>query len=64
MSAIQDQKKAMGWWQYEVSTITEYNDQFMNQIRVSESCSGTFQLLGVVDIVLADKHTSDAIITL
>ena len=47
----------MSWKQSEGSTITEYNYQFMNQARVVEACGGTFQLPGVINIVLKDKHS-------
>ena len=56
LAAIQTQKKAMSWRQSEWSTIAEYNDQFMNQARVSEACGGTFKLPGVTEIVLKDKN--------
>ena len=35
----------------------KYSYQFMNQSRVAESCGGTFQIPGVIDIVLKDKHS-------
>ena len=47
----------MSWRQSEGTKITGYNDQFMYQERVAETCGGTFQLPGVIDIVLKDKHS-------
>ena len=54
----------MSWRQSEGSTIVEYNDQFMNPSRVDEIFGRTFQLPGVIDIVLKDKHSGVAVIQL
>ena len=34
----------------------EYNDQFMNRAIFVEECGRIFQLPGVINIVLKDKH--------
>ena len=52
LAAIQTHKKDMIWRKYEGSIIAEYNDQFMNQEKVSEACGGTFKTPGVIHIVL------------
>ena len=46
----------MSWRQYEGSKIAEYNDQFMNRAISVEECGRIFQLPGVINIVLKDKH--------
>ena len=57
LTAIQTQKKATSWRKSEGSKIVEYNDQLMNQTIFAEVCGGTFQLPGVIYIVLKDKHS-------
>ena len=51
----------MSWRKSKGSKIVEYNDQFMNQARVLEAWSGTFQIPGVIRIVLKDKHSGIAV---
>ena len=54
----------MSWKKSEGSTIVEYNDQFMYQERFAEACCGTFQIQGVINIVLKEKHSGSAVIHL
>ena len=51
----------MSWKKSEGSTIAEYNDQFMYQERFAEACCGTFQIQGVINIVLKEKHSGAAV---
>ena len=57
MSDIQTQKKSMSCKQSEGSTIVDYNEKFMNRVRVSEACGRTFQIPGAIEIILDDKHS-------
>ena len=56
MKYIQAQKKAMICWKSEGSTITDYNNKFMDLVLVSKACGGTFQLPVFINISLVDNN--------
>ena len=51
----------MIWRKSEGSKIAEYNYQCMDWAIADEECGGTFQIPGVIDKVLRDKHSGVAV---
>ena len=61
LKSTKTQNKAMRWQKSEGSKIAEYNYQCMDRAIADEECGGTFQIPGVIDKVLRDKHSGVAV---